>query len=202
MRADQTSVLQRCLDRVHVGELTARDELIERAQERLRRLTGKMLADFPRLRDRVELDDVFQNAMLRLCRSLLEVTPGSVRAFFRLAAVQVRRELIDLARHYFGPESLAARMERATTGDFSPNRDPSDHSLDPARLAVWTDFHRQVELLPEDEREVFDLLWYQGVPQPEAADLLRVDVRTVRRRWLSARRKLSEALRGHLPGLD
>jgi RNA polymerase sigma-70 factor (ECF subfamily) len=201
MRTDQTSVLQRCLDRVQAGDPTARDELIERAQERLRRLTNKMLEDFPRLRPREELDDVFQNAMLRLCRSLVDITPGSVRAFFRLAALQVRRELLDLARHYFGPESLAARLE-GSPDDSSPNRDLSDHSLDPARLAIWTDFHRQVELLPEDEREVFDLLVYQGFTQPEAAGLLGVDERTVRRRWLSARLKLSTALHGHLPGLD
>jgi RNA polymerase sigma-70 factor (ECF subfamily) len=202
MRTDQTSILQRCLDRVQAGDPTARDELIERAQQRLRRLTQKMLEDFPRLRPREELDDVFQNAMLRLCRSLVDITPGSVRAFFRLAALQIRRELLDLARHYFGPESLAARLEGNPADDSSPNRDPSDHSLDPARLAVWTDFHRQVGLLPEDEREVFDLLWYQGISQPEAADLLGVDVRTIRRRWLSARLKLSTALHGHLPGLD
>jgi RNA polymerase sigma-70 factor (ECF subfamily) len=202
MSTDQTSVLQRCLDRVQAGDLTARDELIERAQQRLRRLTFKMLEDFPRLRPRADLDDVFQNAMLRLCRSLEDVTPGSVRVFFRLAALQIRRELIDLARHYFGPAGLAACVQGNPVDSSAPTQDPSDHSLDPARLAVWTDFHRQVELLPEDEREVFDLLWYQDLPQPEAAVLLGVDVRTIRRRWLSARLKLSTALRGHLPGLD
>ena len=57
----------------------------------------------------------------------------------------------------------------------------------------------QVAALPEEEREVFDLLWYQGLPQAEAADLLHVNVRTIKRRWLSARMKLQDALQGEMP---
>jgi RNA polymerase sigma factor (sigma-70 family) len=69
-------------------------------------------------------------------------------------------------------------------------------------LAIWTEFHAQVERLPDKEREVFDLLWYQELTQAEAAALLGVDVRTVKYRWQAARVKLHDALRGHLPGLD
>jgi RNA polymerase sigma-70 factor (ECF subfamily) len=201
MCADQTTILQRCLDRAQAGDETGRVELIERAQERLRRLTSRMLADFPRLRPWEEPDDVFQGALLRLCRALEEVTPGSVRSFFRLAAVQIRRELIDLARHDYGQGNLAPRVGGATPRDSAPEWDHSDYTLDPERLAVWTDFHRQVELLPEEEREVFDLLWYQELPQAEAAELVGVDVRTVKRRWQAARLRLHTALRGQLPGM-
>jgi RNA polymerase sigma-70 factor (ECF subfamily) len=112
---NQTTILQRCLDRVQAGDETARAELIDRAQGRLKQLTLKMLKDFPRLHPWEEPDDVFQSAMLRLCRALQEVTPTSVRSFFRLAAVQIRRELIDLARHYFGPENRAARPDCGAT---------------------------------------------------------------------------------------
>jgi RNA polymerase sigma-70 factor (ECF subfamily) len=201
MRADQTTILQRCLDRAQAGDEAGRTELIERAQERLRRLTCKMFRDFPRLRPWEEPDDVFQGALLRLCRALEEGTPESLRAFFRLAAVQVRRELIDLARHYFGPGSLAARCDGAAD-DSSPDCATSNQTLDPERLAIWTDFHRQVERLPEEEREVFDLLWYQELPQAEAADLLGVDVRTIKRRWQAARLRLHDALQGQLPGTE
>jgi RNA polymerase sigma-70 factor (ECF subfamily) len=201
MRTDQTTVLQRCLDRFQAGDDSGRAELIERAQQRLRRLTQKMLKDFPRLQPWEEPDDIFQGALVRLCRALEELRPPSVRDFFRIAAVQIRRELFDLARHYFGPESRAARPECAA-GCPVPGRDPGDHTLDPERLAIWTEFHRQVERLPDEEREVFDLLWYQSLPQAEAAGLLGVDVRTVKRRWQAARLRLQEALRGHLPGTE
>jgi RNA polymerase sigma-70 factor (ECF subfamily) len=53
--------------------------------------------------------------------------------------------------------------------------------------------------MPEAEREVFDLLWYQGMTQEEAADLLGLSLSTVRRRWQAARLRLYEALGGELP---
>ena len=49
-----------------------------------------------------QTDDVLQNAVVRLLRALEEVRPPSVRAFFGLAATQMRRELLDLARRYQG----------------------------------------------------------------------------------------------------
>ena len=66
-------------------------------------------------------------------------------------------------------------------------------------MAAWAEFHRQAELLPDEEREVFDLLWYQGLSQSEASELLQVSERTVKRRWQSARLYLHNALHGELP---
>jgi RNA polymerase sigma-70 factor (ECF subfamily) len=57
-----------------------------------------------------------------------------------------------------------------------------------------------VEALPEGERAVFDLLWYQGLTQAEAAVVLNVSEPTIRRRWRSARLHLHEALGGEAPG--
>jgi RNA polymerase sigma factor (sigma-70 family) len=53
--------------------------------------------------------------------------------------------------------------------------------------------------LPTENREVFDLLWYQELSQAEAAALLRVSEQTIKRRWQSARRDLHQALGGALP---
>jgi DNA-directed RNA polymerase specialized sigma24 family protein len=44
-------------------------------------------------------------------------------------------------------------------------------------------------------------LWYQGLSQGEAAALLEVDVRTVKRRWQAARLKLGRVLPGRSPGV-
>jgi RNA polymerase sigma factor (sigma-70 family) len=54
--------------------------------------------------------------------------------------------------------------------------------------------------LPADEREVFDLVWYQGLTQDKAATLLGISEATLKRRWLSARRRLHQVLKGQLPG--
>ena len=70
--------------------------------------------------------------------------------------------------------------------------------VDPKRIAAWGEFHQAVENLPEAEKEVVDLLWYQGLKQHEAAELIGVDERTIKRRWREAKLKLSEVLDGSL----
>jgi RNA polymerase sigma-70 factor (ECF subfamily) len=197
-----TRQIQACLDRLRAGDESARDELLGAACDRLRVLTQRMLRDYPGVRRWEQTDDVAQNAAVRLCRALREVRPPTPRDFFAVAALQVRRELIDLARHYAGPQGLGANhaSHAAPPGDTAPPfPDEADSTLDPVRLASWGEFHRQVDALPEDERAVFDLLWYQDLSQPEAAELLGVSESTVKRRWQSARLRLTDLLGGKLP---
>lgn len=202
MSESSTIPLQRCLDRLRAGDVTARDEVLEWAAERLQRLTRKMLNDFPGVRRWEETGDVLQNAMLRLCRALSAVSPATPRDFFRLAALQIRRELIDLSRYYYGPEGTGANhASAAETPDPATPVDRAELTWESSRLAEWTDFHEQAGSLPDDEREVFDLIWYQGLPQEEAAAVVGVSLKTIARRWRAARLKLHEALGGRLPGV-
>jgi RNA polymerase sigma factor (sigma-70 family) len=165
-----------------------------------------MLRDYRRLRRWEQTDDVLQNALIRLDRALRGVTPGSPRDFYRLATLQIRRELIDLARHHFGPEGPGARHATDAGGTDSPDAarpafEPADSTHDPGRLASWAEFHRRVEGLPDEEREVFDLVWYQGLTHAEAAALLAVSTKSIQRRWHSACLRLHRDLGGALPGL-
>jgi len=100
--SSNTSQLQNLLDLAAQGKDSAYDEVINLAAERLQRLTGKMLGSYPHLRRWEDTSDVFQTAAIRLHQSLSEVKPDSVRSFFGLAATQIRRTLIDLARHHLG----------------------------------------------------------------------------------------------------
>jgi RNA polymerase sigma factor (sigma-70 family) len=198
--------VQRWIEQLRQGDPTARDALLAHAADRLGSLTRRMLSDFPRLGRWVEADDVLQSALLRLLQALRSVTPPTVADFLRLATVQIRRELLDLARHYFGPEGEAANHESALPAGPAestppPAYEPPASTHDPQRLACWADFHRQVEALPPEERAVFELLWYQELSQSEVATLLDVSVPTVKRRWLAARLRLQDALSGAGPFL-
>jgi RNA polymerase sigma-70 factor (ECF subfamily) len=197
----QTVELQGYLERMRAGDLAARDELFKQVCGRLERLTRKMLKGYPGVQRWAETDDVLQNALVRLLRALGEVHPGSMREFIALSAEQIRRELIDLARHYYGPQGPGAKhVSNAGEKNGQPLYERQDGSLDPGNLAVWTEFHRQVGSLPADEREVVDLLFYQELPQAEAAQIIGVTVRTVQRRWHSALIKLHHLLKGQGPG--
>jgi RNA polymerase sigma-70 factor (ECF subfamily) len=202
--AGHTARLQFWLDRVREGDRRAHNELLAHAGERLRLLTRKMLAGFPHLRRWEQTDDVLQNATLRLHRSLAEVSPESPRHFYNLAALQVRRELLDLCKHHFGPQGPGARHHtegsRPADEGTGPLARRADEADEPASLEGWSRFHEQVEALPEEEREVFNLLWYEGLPQEQAAAVLGVGLRTVKRRWQKARLLLYEALHGEPPG--
>jgi RNA polymerase sigma factor (sigma-70 family) len=199
MTAPSTVVLQQLLDRLRSGDPAAQEELLRRSSDRLRLLTSKMLDRYPGVRRWEETDDVFQNVLVRLDRMLQQLTVGTVRDYLRLAATQIRRELIDLARHR---RNLVERYVTPRPGngpDSQPPVGPADSSGDPARLAGWAEIHEQISLLPDEEREAFDLHWYQGLLQDEAAELLGVSLSTFKRRWQSARLKLMEALGGELP---
>jgi RNA polymerase sigma-70 factor (ECF subfamily) len=196
-----TTQIQLRLDRLRSGDAAARDELLAIAGERLSRLARRMLRRYRGVRRWEQTDDVLQGAALRLCRALDEVQPASVRSFINLAAVQIRRELIDLARRYQGRDG-AGRPHvgpLGSEGSAGPP-EPGTDTDDPARLAAWTEFHVQVQALPDEEREIFDLLWYQDLSKAEAAELLGVTERVVRYRWRSARVRLHRRLGGRLPG--
>jgi RNA polymerase sigma-70 factor (ECF subfamily) len=185
-------IIQQWVERYQHDD-AARDMLIALACERLRQLTRHMLGGFPGVRRWEETDDVLNAAMLRLCRALAEVRPATAKDFLGLAALQIRRELIDLARRYARPGGPVAKQAAESAAE------PAETTLDPVRLAAWQDFHQAVDALPAEEREVFDLLWYQELSQPEAAQTLGVALITIKRRWQSARRRLYDLLQGELP---
>lgn len=192
-----TEQLEIWLERMGRGDAAAREELLRHVGGRLERLTRKMLRRYPGVQRWAQTDDVLQNAVLRLLRALGAVHPDSTRAFFALAAVQIRRELLDLARHYFGPHGQGAHhASNANNGSAAGAAcEPADSTHDPGELAEWCELHQQVEKLPDEEREVVDLLFYQGLTQPAAANLLNVNVRTVQRRWQAALLKLHKVLK-------
>ena len=207
----QTVRIEALLARLQAGDESARKELIECSCDRFERLTRKMLRSWERVHRWEQTCDVMQNALMRLYRSLAETHPEKAIDFFRLAALNIRRELQDLAKHYYGPRGEGTN--HATVGIHAS--DDSDSNAigvgleadmkvgeDPAMLAAWAEFHAQVALLPDEERELFDLLWYQDLSQSEAASLLSVSERTVKRRWASARLHLHKVLANILPNFE
>lgn len=191
-----TLLLQGCLLRMRAGDPAALDEMLRHLAGQLQRLARQMLRSHPAVKRWVETDDVTQGALVRLMRALRDVQPNSMREFFALAAQQIRRELIDLARHYYGPQGHG--RNHAELSD--RNGDPADSTFEPSGLAEWCEFHTRIEQLPAEEREVVDLIFYQGLSQVDAAALLDVSVRTVQRRWHAALLKLHDALHGQFPG--
>ncbi len=190
MTIGHTTKLQHWLNLARQGDADARNRVVIHVCERLRLLTRKMLRGYPTVKRWSETDDVLQNAMLRLHRSLSEVQPESPRQFYGLAATQIRRELIDLARHFNGPQGIGANhhTDDGKICESSPGAEPEN-------LETWTEFHQAVEALPEDQRDVVSLLWYEDLSQPEAAEVLGISLATLKRRWQVARLALFDRMK-------
>jgi RNA polymerase sigma factor (sigma-70 family) len=194
----KTTELHDLVDRIRAGDRDAANALIRRSTQRLENLASRMLKGFPGVARWEQTDDVFVNAVGRLLRTLGEVTPDSVAGFFRLAAQAVRRELLDLARHYAGATNPAAHHESLPDGPPAAAHWAS-RSKEVRNLERWAAFHEAVERLPEEDRELFELGYYEGLGKEEMARLLQVDEKTVRRRWNRATRRLAEALGDDIP---
>lgn len=203
--SENTMAIRRCIDRLNAGDQEVRNELISFAYERLQRMAKKMKGDFDRLGRWEQTDDVLQNASMRLYDSLAAVTLSDERHFYRLAALQIRRELIDLCRHYQGPLGVGAnhhtQVKRQNPEQTAPPPayDQAEVSADPRRMHEWSEFHQCVESLPDREREIFELLWYHELPQQEVAEMTGLSTRQIKRIWRSAKLLLHDRLQADGP---
>jgi RNA polymerase sigma factor (sigma-70 family) len=195
MAAASSVLIQHWLDRHRAGDPAARAELIRHSQERLHLLTRQMLQrNYPGLRAWERTSDVHQNVLLRLDRALRRTVLATPHELLCFAAALIRRELIDLWRHHFGPQGGATHLVKLPDG-----LGPAAGSDSPSRLALWADLHRAIAKLSREDRTLFELLYYQGLTQPEAAEVLGVPLRTLKRRWQQAKLRLMEHFGDDLP---
>jgi RNA polymerase sigma-70 factor (ECF subfamily) len=187
-----------CLERLASGEKSARNEILEICDQRMRVLSHRLLGKFARVRRWDNTDDVAQNAAIRLHRALADTVPDSPRGLMALMSIQIQRELIDLARKHSGPHSWAAnhdtnagvkdgacRVEEASVAE------PRDEAVPIER---WEEFHAAIESLPGDLREVFRMVWYLGMDRESVAKAMGCSVRTLGRMWAEARELVGKAM--------
>ena len=194
-----TAVIQRYLDALP-GD-TAADpiirELLERAVGRLRLLCATFLyKSYPRLTRppvNLETDELLGSVVARLLTALRETRPTTVRRFFALACQHMRWQLNDLARRLDEQPAVTSLPETGVAGQ--PLSTVSGLTPDGRRMLG------AIEALPEEEREVFDLVGIQGLTHGEAAGVVGVSEKTVQRRLNRARLLLAEQLADLQPGM-
>jgi RNA polymerase sigma-70 factor (ECF subfamily) len=77
-----------------------------------------MLRGFPGVGRWEQTDDMLHGALARLCQALEAAVPKSAQHFYNLAALQIRRELLDLTDRYQG--LIGASDHTDTTGGVLP----------------------------------------------------------------------------------
>jgi RNA polymerase sigma factor (sigma-70 family) len=187
-----TVIIQRYLDALP-GDAAAEPlvrELLERAVGRLRLLCARFLyKSYPRLARppvNLEADELLGGVVASLLTALRTTRPHTVRRFFALANQHIRWHLNALA-HRLDERPAAAALAESEI-EAPPASTASGLSPDGRRMLA------AIEGLPEDEREVFDLVGIQGLTHAEAATVVGVSEKTVQRRLNQARVLLAERL--------
>jgi RNA polymerase sigma-70 factor (ECF subfamily) len=192
-----TAVVQRYLDELG-GDSPAEPivrALLDRAVRRLHLLCATLLyRSYPRLTRpplNLQADELLGAITERLLKALRQARPRTVRQLFALANQHMRWELNDLARRLDNQPAEAELCEGLVPAPAS-----SISGLTPDGLRML----QAIDELPEEEREVFDLVRIQGMTQTEVAAVLGVSVVTVKRRLNRGLRLLTEQLADLRPG--
>src|SRR5262249_38731660 len=143
--------------------------LLERAVRRLHLLCATLLhRSYPRLARpplNVQADELLSAVAERLLKALREARPRTARAFLALGNQHMRWAPHDRARRLDNQPAAAELREGLV-----PSPASSVSGLTPDGLRML----QAIDMLPEEEREVFDLVRIQGMTQAEAAQVLGV----------------------------
>jgi RNA polymerase sigma-70 factor (ECF subfamily) len=167
--------------RIQAGELSLLGLLARRYERGLFSLAMRLLGR------REAAEDAFQDTFLKLFQQRARYRPG---ARFRPWLYQI---CLNLCRDQL------RRQQRRPTADLEDevaDGGPSvEEAAEKARLSRLV--AQAVGAMPERQREVFVLAFYQQLPYPEVAAILNLPVGTVKSRMYHASRWLAERLQGH-----
>lgn len=164
-----------------VGESAALGALFDRHYEAVRRFLARMSGTDDR-----DLDDLVQVTF--------ETVPRAARSFDGRAGVRTWLMGIanNVARHHVRAEVARKRLARSVAALPMPSStDAHGEILDRERAAR---LHAAVLALPDKIREAFVLVYLEGVPGKEVADLLAVGEGTIWKRLFQARALLKCAM--------
>lgn len=182
---EHSTRINNLLAQVKAKEPKAREELIAHSLDRLQRLSRKMFRKHANLCTLEQTDDIVQKLVIKLHKMLDDLFPENTSSYFKLASQNLRWVLQDLARSSIAKHQSFGEMSTSVKRNELLNTKDPDGG--PSNYAEWSEFYEKIELLPDENKELFDLLWFQGLSQVDAAMFLNIPLRTLRRKWMITR---------------
>ncbi len=163
------------------GDGTAFDELFERLAPVLHRVMRQQLFR------QEEANDLVQQTFLQLHRARNDFEPGAkLRPWLFTIAMNLKRE------HF---RRVKRRPETAL--ELDGRQDPAVGALGADRADAARMVQFALERLPDDQREVIVLHWFEGLPFPEVAAIVGAGLSAVKvrahRGYVAMRRILDES---------
>lgn len=183
------------LEKLRNNDKDAKNGIIVYTLDRLERISRRMFHKFPVLQESEETGDILHMLVLKLDKALAHDTPNSVSGYFALVNLNLNWILKGLARKIKASEGFV------WNGMNDVLNQATDPYSGPVNNLDWVEFFELLEMLPQENREIFDLIWLQGLNQKQTAMILGISLRTVIRRWiktkLEIRRLMDDELRTH-----
>ena len=176
------SELQQLFEASRAGDRNAFDRLFDNLSPRLRGVAETQLGK--QLRQRVEVDDVIQEASMKAFQALESIEWKGEKALFSWFCRIITNVIYTYSRRY-------AKLQHAP-----PDIEQSDAITSPSRHVQRQErFERLEEALAKltpDQQQVIRLTWLEGLPVREAAVRMDKNVKTTSQLLWRATSKLKE----------
>lgn len=176
--------------RIAEGDQTALSELFDR-------YSGLMLALSRRvLNDTSDAEEVLQEVFLQVWKQAKRYDGSRSSVSTWLSLITRSRSIDRLRSRQVVDRTLASVQQEKRDTHTSPEGPGS----------VWTDqrserLRREMAALPEEQRQVLELAFFQGMTQSEIAGQTGIPLGTVKTRTLLAMKKLRQALQAEIRDL-
>jgi RNA polymerase sigma-70 factor (ECF subfamily) len=197
-----SSQTQQLLNLARAGDSEARNQLLDRHREALRRMVAMRMDR--RLQTRLDASDIVQDVLVDANRRLTEYLESAGMPFHLWLRHLARDRLIDAhRRHRTAARRTVDREQRVST---TPDDDRSafdlamlvDRELTPAAAATHHElevrFQAAVESLDEADREVVLMRHFEHLSNQEVAQALELSEPAAGMRYLRAMRRLRALL--------
>jgi len=185
----ERSIDQKLVVRVQKGDKTAFDLLVRKYQHKVAKLVSRYV------RDRREVEDVTQEAMIKAYRAI-----GGFRGesafytwLYRIAVNTAKNYLESQGRRPPGSDVEIEGAELIESGEGL--RDQATPERQMLTKEIATTVHRVLEHLPPDLRTAITLREIEGMSYEEIAEVMDCPIGTVRSRIFRAREAIDQELR-------
>jgi RNA polymerase sigma-70 factor (ECF subfamily) len=194
---------QQLLDFARAGDHNARDQLLDRHREALRRMINLRMD--PMLKRRVDASDIVQDVLIEAHRRLSDYLNSTNMPFQLWLRHLARDHLIDSHRHHRGAAKRSIDREQPACDPRFQDQSAldlvalaRDRQLTPAAAATQRElelrFQAAIETLDETDREVVLMRHFEQLSNQETAQALGLSEPAAGMRYLRAMRRLRALL--------
>ncbi len=205
---DEDVELDGWIERAAAGDQQAAALLFQQFHERLLRMVRLRLD--PRLRGRVDEEDVLQETYLDAARRLPDYARDRSMTFFLWLRFLAAQKLVDAARRHLGVKKRSAEMEVSLYQRPMPDASTFELAVQllgrhtsPSNAAIRAERQRRIqEALGEIsalDREVLVLRHFEQLSNRETAEALGIGKSAASKRYVAALKRLKSVLSA-LPG--